>query len=103
MATAHIIHVFPGSHKYHAGALKCLVHGHSYEKTQMIQCRSIPGPLDYEPNTLPMSHAGPQTLLGPSFEKQQVFILHNDQFQLKSYYKFLTFKNLKQDTFSKTL
>ena len=28
-------------------------------KTQRIQCGSNPGPLDYESNTLPLSHAGP--------------------------------------------
>ena len=28
-------------------------------KTQRIQCGSNPGPLDYESNTLPPSHAGP--------------------------------------------
>ena len=40
-------------------ALKCLAQGHSYEKTQRIQCGSNPGPLDYESkNTLPPSHAG---------------------------------------------
>ena len=29
------------------------------EKTQRIKCGSNPGPLDYESNTSPMSHAGP--------------------------------------------
>ena len=29
------------------------------QKTQRIQCGSNPGPLDYESNTLPLSHAGP--------------------------------------------
>ena len=32
-------------------------------KTQRIQCGSNPGPLDYEKNTLPLSHAGPLILL----------------------------------------
>ena len=40
-------------------ALKCLAQGHSHEKTQRIQCGSNPGPLDYESNTLPLSHVGP--------------------------------------------
>ena len=40
-------------------ALKCLVQGHSHEKTQRIQCGSNPGPLDYESNTLPLSRMGP--------------------------------------------
>ena len=40
-------------------ALKCLAQGHSHEKTQRIQCDSNPGLLDYESNTLPLSHAGP--------------------------------------------
>ena len=40
-------------------ALKCLAQGHSHEKTQRIQCSSNPGPLDYESNTLPLSHEGP--------------------------------------------
>ena len=40
-------------------ALKCLAQGHSHEKTQRIQCGSNPGPLDYELNTLPLSHFGP--------------------------------------------
>ena len=40
-------------------ALKCLAQGHSCEKTQRIKCSSNPGPLDYESNTLPLSHAGP--------------------------------------------
>ena len=40
-------------------ALKCLAQGHSQEKTQRIQCSSNPEPLDYESNTLPLSHAGP--------------------------------------------
>ena len=44
-------------------ALKCLVQGHSREKTQRIQCCSNPGPLDYESNTLPLSHAGPWSIL----------------------------------------
>ena len=39
-------------------ALKCLAQGHSHEKTQRIQCGSNPGPLDYESNILPLSHAG---------------------------------------------
>ena len=43
-------------------ALKCLVLGHSHEKTQRIQCGSNPGPLDYESNTLPLGHAGPWLL-----------------------------------------
>ena len=43
-------------------ALKCLAQGHSHEKTQRIQCGSNPGPLDYESNTLPLSHAGPEKL-----------------------------------------
>ena len=30
-----------------------------HEKTQRIQCGSNSGPLDYESNTLPLSHAGP--------------------------------------------
>ena len=29
-------------------------------KTQRIQCGSNPGPLDYDSNTLPLSHTGPQ-------------------------------------------
>ena len=41
------------------GALKCLAQRHSHEKTQRIQCCSNPGPLDYESNTLPLSHARP--------------------------------------------
>ena len=41
-------------------ALKCLARGHSHEKTQRIQCGSNPGLLDYESNTLPLSHAGPE-------------------------------------------
>ena len=44
-------------------ALKCLAQGHSHEKTQRIQCGSNPGPLDYESNTLPLSHAGPRRFL----------------------------------------
>ena len=32
---------------------------HSHKKTQRIQCSSNPGPLDYESNTSPLSHAGP--------------------------------------------
>ena len=40
-------------------ALTFLAEGHSYNKTQRIQCGSNPGPLDYESNTLPMSHTGP--------------------------------------------
>ena len=39
-------------------ALKSHAQGHSHEKTQRIQCGSNPGPLDYESNTLPLSHAG---------------------------------------------
>ena len=42
-------------------ALKCLAQGHSHEKTERIQCGLNPGPLDYESNTLPLSHAGPFT------------------------------------------
>ena len=40
-------------------ALKCLAQGHSHEKTQRIRCCLNPGPLDYESNTLPLSHASP--------------------------------------------
>ena len=40
-------------------ALKCLVQGHSHERTQKIQCGSNPELLDYESNTLPLSRAGP--------------------------------------------
>ena len=43
-------------------ALKCLAQGHSHEKTPRIQCSSNPGPLDYESNTLPLSHSGPSSL-----------------------------------------
>ena len=57
-ATVHIIHVFPGFHKYLAGAQI-----HSHEKTQRIQCGSNSGPLDYQSNTLPLSHAGTPGLL----------------------------------------
>ena len=42
--------------------LKCLAQGHSREKTQRIQCGSNPGPLDYESNTFPLSHAGPRNV-----------------------------------------
>ena len=38
-------------------ALKYLAQGHSHEKTQ--EPGSNPGPLDYESNTLPLSHVGP--------------------------------------------
>ena len=40
-------------------ALKSLAQGHSHEKNQRIQCGSNPGTLNYESNTLPLSHAGP--------------------------------------------
>ena len=40
-------------------ALKCLAQGHSLESTQRIQCSSNPGSLDYDSNTLPLSHVGP--------------------------------------------
>ena len=40
-------------------ALKCLAQGHSDEKTQRLKHGSNPGPLDYETNTLPLSHMGP--------------------------------------------
>ena len=33
-------------------------------KTQMIRCGSNPGPVDYESNTLPLSHAGPLCYIG---------------------------------------
>ena len=55
-ATDHIVHVL-------GWALKCLAQGHSHEKTQRIQYSSNPGPLDYESNTLPLSHAGPSSSL----------------------------------------
>ena len=45
-------------------ALKYLAH----EKTQRIQCGSNPGPLDYESNTLPLSHVGPN-IFQDSFNK----------------------------------
>ena len=38
-------------------------------KTQRIQCGSNPGPLDYESNTLPLSHAGPQSQNAEWFSK----------------------------------
>ena len=44
------------------GALNSLARGHSHEKIQKIQCGSNPGPLDYESNTLPRSHAGPKSI-----------------------------------------
>ena len=57
--TVHFIHLFPGFHQYSkAWPLKCLVQGHSHEKTQRIQCGSNTGPLDYKSDTLPHSHAG---------------------------------------------
>ena len=56
-ATAHIVHVFSWVLPVLGWALKCLAQGHSHEKTQGIQCGSNPGPLDYESNTLPLSHA----------------------------------------------
>ena len=62
-ARAHIIHVFPGLHQYYAGAQKCVAQGHSQEKTQRIQCSSNPEPLDYESNTLPLSHVGPRKIV----------------------------------------
>ena len=40
-------------------ALKSLAQGHSHEITQVIQCGSNSGPLDYESSTLPLSHGGP--------------------------------------------
>ena len=58
-ATVQIIHVFPWFHQYKPGALKCLAQGHSHEKTWRLQYGSNPGPLDYESNTSPLSHAGP--------------------------------------------
>ena len=45
-------------------ALKCLAQWHSHEKTQRIQCGSNPGPLDYESNTLPLSHVGLWHIVG---------------------------------------
>ena len=40
-------------------ALKCLAQGHFHEKAQRIQWGSNTGPLDYESNTLALSHVGP--------------------------------------------
>ena len=51
-------------------ALKCLAQGHSHEKTQRIQCGSNPGPLDYESNTLPLSHVGPLLSSGNGLKGQ---------------------------------
>ena len=53
-------------------ALKCLAQGHSYEKTQRIQCGSNPGPLHYKSTTLPLSHVGPRELPGRTFWKKNV-------------------------------
>ena len=60
-ATVHIIHVFPGfsSTGTRLGLLSVLPKDPPMKKTQRIQCRSNPGPLDNESNTLPLSHAGP--------------------------------------------
>ena len=55
-------------------ALKCLVQELSHEKTQRIQCSSNPGPLDYESNTLPLSHVGPTHM----FSNGRDMILHHD-------------------------
>ena len=51
-------------------ALKCLAQGHPHEKTQRIQCGSNPGPLDYESNTLPLSHMGPKQEQKIMWEKE---------------------------------
>ena len=59
IATAHIIHVFPGFHMYKAGALKCLDQGHSHKKPRGTSVAQTQGPLDYESNTLPLGHVGP--------------------------------------------
>ena len=64
-------------------ALQCLAQGHSHEKTQRIQCGSNPGPLDYESNTLPLSHAGLSAMFipkislpPPGFSSLNVLIIH---------------------------
>ena len=53
-ATAHIIHVFLGFTSTWLELWSVL----PKEKIQRIQCGSNPGPLDYESNTLSLSHTG---------------------------------------------
>ena len=60
----HIIHVFPGFHQYYAGLWNVLLKDTPTKKTQRIQCGSNPGPVDYESNTLPLSHVGPRKQCG---------------------------------------
>ena len=54
-----IIHVFPGFHHYEAGALKCLVKGHSHEKKPEDPVQLKPRTPNLKSNTLPPSHMGP--------------------------------------------
>ena len=82
-------------------ALKCLAQGHSHEKTQRIQCGSNPGPLDYESNTLPRSHAGTlfpnkpwflhvcsSSLLKTLWEKEKLLMMSNFSFSHNAFYPF---------------
>ena len=87
-------------------ALKCLAQGHSHEKTQRIQCGSNPGPLDYESNTLPLSHVGPfgkvnhfpnkpwflrfcsTSLLKTLREKEKLLVTSNFSFSHSVFYPF---------------
>ena len=58
-ATAHIIHAFLGFTSTRLGSeVSCP--RTLPRKNQRIQCGSNPGPLDYESNTLPLSHMGPR-------------------------------------------
>ena len=79
-ATVHMVHVFPGFHQYQAGALKCFAQGHSNEKTQRIQSGSNPGPLEYESNTLPLSHAGAPDIYRTKTDITLIFLEHEYNF-----------------------
>ena len=52
-------------------------------KNQRIQCGSNPGHVDYQSNTLPMSHTGP-----PLWEKKKLLIMSNFSFSHSVFYPF---------------
>ena len=80
MATIHIIHAFLGFTSTRLGSeVSCP--RTLPKKTHRIQWGSNPGPLDYESNTLPLSHVGPcclwsmvyQTILGYNNPRKKGF------------------------------
>ena len=72
-------------------------------KTQRIRCSSNPGPLDYESNTLPRSHAGPRKQDQPQIDMCKAVYPTSSNWVLTLYHTIQIFNNPQGRRLWKTL